>query len=49
MERERLRHAERLIAASTGAEESLYARDGSVTETALEELGAVGLGDDPAA
>lgn len=32
VERERLRHAEKLIAASAGAEEALYARDGSVSE-----------------
>jgi DNA repair protein RecN (Recombination protein N) len=31
-ERERLRHAEKLIAASSGAEEALYARDGSISE-----------------
>jgi DNA repair protein RecN (Recombination protein N) len=36
-ERERLRHAEKLIAASSGAEEALYARDGAVTE----ELAAI--------
>jgi DNA repair protein RecN (Recombination protein N) len=36
-ERERLRHAEKLIAASGGAEEALYARDGAVTE----ELAAI--------
>lgn len=37
VERERLRHAEKLIAASSGAEEALYARDGSVSE----ELSAI--------
>lgn len=39
-ERERLRHAERILRAVTGAEEALYGRDGAV----VEELGRIASG-----
>ncbi len=38
VERERLRHADRLLRAAGGAEQALYGRDGSISE----ELGAIG-------